>query len=134
MSRVYVLAAERALPLCDSQYLRTGEGGGCPIAVQQGFGVGPLDYYQQAVEELDYPMKPFRYEIMLGKNEQDLQNLQAYLKENFSLGETLELWSVWVGDVEPKHPPRFRGKAEDLDMDALEQFLSEKEACFTITI
>ncbi len=112
MSRVYVLAADKPLP-----------------------GLQELDYYRQAVEELGYPMKPFRYEFSLEKEETDLKYLRAYLVENFSQGETLELWSVWVhGDVNKKCPPRFQGRLADFDMDALEQFLSAKESCFTITI
>ena len=112
MSRVYVLATDKELP-----------------------GLHELHYYRQAVEELGYPMKPFRYEIALEKDERDLENLRAYLEEHFSQGEVLELWSVWLsGDVNKKCPPRFHGRLADLDMEALEQFLSAEELCFTITI
>ena len=135
MSRVYVLASDRELPLQDCQELRTQESGGYSITLLQGFKVDRLDYYHQAVEELGYPMKPFRYEFTLEKEEADLKNLQAYLTENFSQGESLELWSVWVhDDVNKKCPPRFRGRLKDLDMDALEQFLTAQELCFTITV
>ncbi len=112
MSRVYVLAADRPLP-----------------------GLRELDYYRQAVEELGYPMKPCRYELELKNGETALRNVQACLEKHFSQGETLELWSVWLsGDLNKKCPPRFRGRLEDFDMDALEQFLTSKELCFTITI
>ena len=40
MSRVYVLAADKKVP-----------------------GLEELSYYRQAVEELGYPMKPFRYDF-----------------------------------------------------------------------
>ena len=83
MSRVYVLAADRELS-----------------------GLEPLSYYRQAVEELDYPMKPFRYELSMENKENDLEHLRTCLEANFSPGETLELWSVWVGDVNKKCPPR----------------------------
>lgn len=111
MSRVYVLAADRALP-----------------------GLEPLSYYRKAVEELGYPMKPFRYELSLDKEETGLEYVRACLAKNFSQGERLELWSVWVGDVDKKCPPRFRGRLEDFDREALEQFLAAGELCFTITI
>lgn len=111
MSRVYVLAADRELS-----------------------GLEPLSYYRQAVEELGYPMKPFRYELSMENKENDLEHLRAFLEANFSPEETLELWSVWVGDVNKKCPPRFRGRLVDFDLEALEQFLSAKEICFDITI
>lgn len=111
MSRIYVLASDK--PLTGSE---------------------ELNYYRQAVEELGYPMKPFRYELTLENMEQDLENLRSYLEKNFSPGEVLELWSVWVGDVNKKCPPRFRGRLVDFDAEALEQFLSAEEICFDITI
>ena len=112
MSRVYVLAADKPLT-----------------------GMETLSYYRQAVEELGYPMKSFRYGLSLDEGERDLAHLRACLEENFSQGESLELWIVWLsGDINKKCPPRFRGRLADLDMEALEQFLSAKELCFTITI
>ena len=111
MSRVYVLASDK------------------PLA-----GMEELNYYRHAVEELGYPMKPFRYELSLEKEEEGLTNLRACLEANFSPGETLELWNVWVGDVDKKCPTRFRGRLEDFDMEALEQFMSAEEICFDITI
>lgn len=111
MSRVYVLAADRELPELE-----------------------PLSYYRQAVEELGYPMKPFRYEFSMENKKNDLEHLRVCLEANFSPGETLELWSVWVGDVNKKCPPRFRGRLADFDLEALEQFLSAEEICFDITI
>lgn len=134
MSRVYILAADKELPLCDFQEPRTSYSNGYAVTFDQGFKVEPLHYYRQAVDELGWPMKPFRYEFVMEKEETDLVNLRACLEANFSPGETLELWSVWVGDVNKKCPPRFRGKLEDFDMEALEQFLTARELCFTITI
>ncbi len=133
MSRVYVLAADRELSLRDCQQPHT-RGRGISVTFPSGFKVEPLDYYRQAVEYLGYPMKSFRYELELEKEETDLENLRTYLEEHFSQGETLELWSVWVGDVNQKCPPRFRGRLADFDMDALEQFLAAKELCFSITL
>ena len=111
MSRVYVLAADKPLT-----------------------GLEELNYYRQAVEELGYPMKPFRYEFSMENKENDLEHLRACLEANFSRGDTLELWSVWVGDVNKKCPPRFRGRLADFDLEALKQFLSAEEICFDITI
>ena len=134
MSRVYILAADKELPLCDVQKPRASHAGGYAVTLQRGFKVESLHYYRHAVEELGYPMKPFRYELSLEKEEEGLTNLRACLEANFSPGETLELWNVWVGDVDKKCPTRFRGRLEDFDMEALEQFLPAEEICFDITI
>lgn len=134
MSRVYILAADKELPLCDFQKPRASHAGGYAVTLQRGFKVESLHYYRHAVEELGYPMKPFRYELSLEKEEEGLTNLRACLEANFSPGETLELWNVWVGDVDKKCPTRFRGRLEDFDMEALEQFLPAEEICFDITI
>ena len=72
--------------------------------------------------------------MLFRSKETDLENLRACLEANFSPGETLELWNVWVGDVDKKCPTRFRGRLEDFDMEALEQFMSAEEICFDITI
>ncbi|MCI8304875.1 MAG: hypothetical protein HFF52_09700 [Lawsonibacter sp.] len=112
MSRVYVLAADKELS-----------------------GLEPLSYYRQAVEELGYPMRPFRYELLLENKEGDLEYLRHRLEKDFSPGEVVELWSVWLsGDVNKRCPPRFRGRLADFDMEALEQLLSAEEICFDITI
>lgn len=132
MSRVYLLAADKELPPCDFQEPCTSCSGGYTVTLLQGFKVEELSYYRQGVEELGYPMKPFRYELSMQNEEEDLKNLRAYLEENFSRGEVVELWSVWVGDVNKKCPPRFRGRLEELDLEALEQFLSAEEICFRV--
>ena len=135
MSRVLVIAADKELPLCDFQEPCTSQSGGYTATFDQGFKVEALNYYRQAVEELGWPMKPFQYEFALEKIEKDLENLGGYLEKNFSSGEFLELWSVWLsGDVNKKRPPRFQGRLSDFDMDTLEQFLSAEEICFDITI
>ena len=132
MSRVYLLAADKELPPCDFQEPCTSCSGGYTVTLLQGFKVEELSYYCQGVEELGYPMKPFRYELSMQNEEEDLKNLRAYLEENFSRGEVVELWSVWVGDVNKKCPPRFQGRLEELDLEALEQFLSAEEICFRV--
>lgn len=135
MSRVYILAADKELPLCDFQEPRTSYSNRYAVTFDQGFKVEPLHYYRQAVDELGWPMKPFRYEFVMEKEETDLVNLRAYLTENFSSGEVLELWSAWLsGDVNKKCPPRYRGRLADFDLEALEQFLTAEEICFDITV
>ena len=134
MSHVCVLASDKELPLCDCQSPRTTNQGNYQITVNQGFKVEELNYYRYSVEELGYPMRPFRYEFTLEKNVEDLQNLRSYLEANFSHGEIVELWSVWVGDVNKRPPPRFQGSLEDFDVEALAQFLAAEEICFDITI
>ena len=112
MSRVYLLATEKELP-----------------------GLEELSYYRRAVEELGYPMKPFRYGITPEQEKADRKNLRSFLEANFTQGETLELWSVWLsGDLNKKCPPRFRGRLADFDQEALEQFMTAEEICFIITI
>ena len=84
MSRVYLLAADKELPLCDFQKPRASHAGGYAVTLQRGFKVESLHYYRHAVEELGYPMKPFRYELSLEKEEEGLTNLRACLEANFS--------------------------------------------------
>ena len=134
MSHVCILAADKKLPLCSRQEMRTVQSRNTAITFQQGFQLEELIYYHQAVADLNYPMKPFLYELSLEENELDLRNFRRYCAENFSQGETLELWSVWVGDVNQKIPPHYRGTFQDFDMEALKQFLSAKEICLTITM
>ncbi|NCE64721.1 hypothetical protein D1159_09005 [Pseudoflavonifractor sp. 524-17] len=135
MSRVYVLAADKELPLCNFQESHTSYSGGYSVTFRQGFKVEPLHYYRRAVDELGWPMKPFRYEFVMAKEETDLVKLRAYLTENFSSGEVLELWSVWLsGDVDKKRPTRFQGRLADFDTQALKQFLDAEEICFDITV
>ena len=63
MSRVYLLAADKELPLCDFQKPRASHAGGYAVTLQRGFKVESLHSYRHAVEELGYPMKPFRYDF-----------------------------------------------------------------------
>lgn len=118
MSRVYLLAADKPLPAYTSENFQTA----------------PLEYYRQAVDELGYPMKPYRCELSLEKNERSVRNLRVCLEEHCSHGDCVELWSVWVGDVDRKCPPRFQGELEDFDLETLEQFLDAKEICITVRI
>ena len=63
MSRVYILAADKELPLCDVQKPRASRAGGYAVTLHRGLKVESLHYYLHAVEELGYPMKPFRYDF-----------------------------------------------------------------------
>lgn len=135
MSCVHLIAASKELPLCDRQVFRGHTRGKFAVGLTGGFKVEPLEYYRRAVDALGYPMLPFRYECALENVEDDLMNLRAYLEANFSPGEILELWSVWLsGDADKKCPPRFRGRLDDFDREALKQFLDTREKCFTITV
>jgi len=139
MSRVILIAADKPLPLCDKQEERTKtlklpDGEDFIITYPDGFMVDDHTYYRRAVEELGYAMKSCQYELHFGEQETDLSHFLAYLRENFAPGETLELWSVWVGD-EP-HPELIRCSKtpKELDLAILEQLSYADQLCITITI
>ena len=121
MSHVTLLCADRSLPLYPSCSRRTRivRDGRTTIQVEEdGFSVQPNEYYDQAVEELGFPMKPHRYELDLRATTGDAEELHTYLEKNLCPGETVELWSVWV----PRYPEdsltRYQGRLADLDLDA----------------
>lgn len=145
MSRVYLIAADKPLPLCDKQTERASTtvvgGTPCTISFVQGFRIGEHSYYRYAVDLLNYPIKPYQYELSLERHEDDLAHLKQYLAKNFSTGETVELWCIWVGIDQSGRLPHYRGALADLDMETLEQFLNPGQengapgqCCLTITI
>ena len=127
MSRVLLLASDKPLPFCDRQCERTKTsviaGETFSVTALFGFRVFEHAYYRGAVEELNLEMKPHRYELELEADEDDLAHFKAYLEENFSPGETFELWNVWVGTDDLGHPTRYHGALADFDMETLRQFL-----------
>ena len=64
-----------------------------------------------------------KYELELELYEDDLASLKQYLAENFSVGETAELWSIWVGIDQSGRLPHYSGFLKDFDMETMEQFL-----------
>jgi len=128
MSRVLLLAADKPLPLKDCRELRTKEvrvnGTTYAVSMEMGFNVEPHSYYRDAVDGLGYEMKPYQYELSVEADETDLQNLRAYLKENLSPGESVELWNLWVDMDQPRYLPHYRGALAEFDLDTLEQFCS----------
>ena len=134
MSHVTLLCADRPLPLQEpkTRRIRTVRDGGHTIQVEEdGFSVRPNEYYQHAVEELNFPMKGMRYELDLRAAPEDAAALRAYLEANLTPGETVELWSVWV----PRYPEdglaRYRGRLPDLDREAIEP-LEKWNTCITV--
>ena len=127
MSRVYLIAADHPLPLCDRQEERTSTCmvSGTPFAIScvQGFCVAEHRYYRHAVDMLNYPIKPCQYELALELHEDDLAHLKEYLTQNFRPGETVELWSIWVGIDQSGRLPHYSGFLKDFDMETMEQFL-----------
>ena len=127
MSRVLLLAADKPLPLCDKQCERTKtttiQGETFSFTALYGFRVFEHAYYRDAVEMLNYPMKPHQYELELELHEDDLAHLKTYLQEHFSPGETFELWNVWVGADDLGRPTHYCGDLHDFDMETLHQFL-----------
>ena len=143
MSRVYLIAADKPLPLCDKQAERTSTtlvNGKTTISFVRGFRVSEHRYYRHAVDALGYSIKPWQYELEVELHPDDLTHLKQYLAENFSAGETVELWSIWVGIDSPNRVPRYRGTLADFDQETLEQLLKPDahgnpgQCCLTITI
>ena len=134
MSRVYLIAADKPLPLCDKREERTATVGKYTVSTLCGFQLSEHSYYREAVELRVLPMKPHQYELQLECNERDLASLRDYLAEQFASGESVELWSLWVGNEPEGRPVRCRGKLSDFDMDTLQQFLTAPQICMTITI
>ena len=86
MSHVFLLCADRPLPLYDSHTRRVRAEG--PVTVERdGFSVQANEYYRAAVEELDFPMKPCRYELDLEPTGQDAGLLRTYLERHLRPGE-----------------------------------------------
>ena len=134
MSRVYLIAADKPLPLCDRREERTAAVGKYTVSALCGFHVTEHRYYRDAVELLNLFMKPYQYELQLECNVRDLDALREYLAGQCERGACVELWSLWVGDVTEPHPVRYQGRLSDFDMDALQQFLAAQQICMTITI
>ena len=130
MSHVILLCADRPLPLYDSHARRVRAEGSVTLE-RDGFSVQANAYYRQAVEELDFPMKPCRYELDLRATTGDAEELHTYLEKNLCPGETVELWSVWV----PRYPEdglsRYRGRLDGLDREALAP-LEGWNVCMTV--
>ena len=146
MSRVYLIAADKPLPLCQAEqpWTRTIKlselyrnpdlrGQERTVSGISHFNVQEHRYYRSAVAELEVDMKPFQYELEVEKDQWGLEQLTAYLKENFTSGEQVELWSLWVGDTLGR-PVRYAGSLADFDMETLQQFFSAEAICITITI
>ena len=136
MSRVCLIAADKPLPLCDRQAERasavTVSDKAFTVSFVRGFRVAEHTYYRSAVDILNYPIKPYQYELELELHEDDLRHLLEYLSAHFSPGETVELWSIWVGiDNNGRLPPHYTGKLADFGMDTLEQFLKPEAASRT---
>ena len=134
MSHVTLLCADRPLPLQEAQTrrVRTVRDGGHTVQVEEdGFSVRPNEYYDQAVEELNFHMKRTRYELDLRSTPEDAAALRAYLEANLAPGETVELWSVWV----PRYPEDeltwYRGRLANLDQEAIEP-LGKWNTCITV--
>ena len=108
-----------------------GARGGSRHGGGDGFSVQANEYYRQAVEELDFPMKPCRYELDLEPTDQDAGLLKQYLEQQLRPGEEVQLWSVWV----PRYPEdglsRYRGQWEELDREAL-TLLEGWNVCMTV--
>ena len=146
MSRVYLIAADKPLPLCEkeqpwsrvitlSEHFRNPELRGQKHLVSgvDHFSVREHIYYRGAVADLELEMKPHQYEFEAADSEWGVDQLTSYLKETFSSGDQVELWSLWVGG-DPSRPVRYAGPLSDFDLETLRQFFTAEAICITITI
>ena len=146
MSRIYLIAADRPLPLCGmeenwTRVMNLSERFHNPdlrgqervISGRSQFRIQEHSYYRGAVDELGLELKGYQYELEVTEDQWGLEKLTAYLKENLSSGEQVELWSLWVGN-ENIPPARYRGHLNDFDMDTLHQFFGAESICITITV
>ena len=130
MSRVILLCADHPLPLYDSQTRRADFLRGVRYE-EDGFSVQPHVYYRPAVDDLELPMKPHRYELGLRATAQDAALLRDYLRQSCAPGEQVELWNLWVGDG-PTRPHRVGGRLAGLDSDTIRQLKEQFQICLTI--
>ena len=125
MSCVLLLAADKPLPLCDERgevtHTVTVQGKAYTVTAMGGFSVNDHRYYRHAVEKLGYEMKPFQYELDLRPVQEDLEPFKAYMERQFSSGEEVQLWNLWVGNA-PGPLTCLRGEWKDFDLDTLKQF------------
>ena len=138
MSSVMLIAADKPLPLADCQEMRVYRKSGVSIALEAGFAVWEPVYYRKAVDDLGFAIKPFQYELSVENRETDWHALLRYLRDNLSPGESVELWSLWVGNG-PGILRRYRGSLADFDMEAFGQLfegdnlLENGQTCLTVT-
>ena len=128
MSRVMLIAADKPLPCCDFQVMRTKTitiptGEQFQVSAPSGFLVEEHSYYRDAVEQLHLAMKPHQVEFNLQTDESDLLHLKEYLAENFTTGEDAELWNLWVGIDRDDRVFHYQRRLSDLDLEAIKQFL-----------
>lgn len=122
MSCVYLIAADKELPLCDKKEFRehtnTVNGETFTIGFDCGFSVAPHTYYREAADELGLELKPFQYELDFEPCQTDLDHLLAYLRENLAPGEEVELRSLWLGSGGGR-VRHYRGRLSEFDLDTL---------------
>lgn len=138
MSRVILLAADHPLLYYQSDLQRPSRPSSGPFLVtlppeSYCFSVQPHEYYRPAVEELGLEIKPYQYELNLKATGQDAQQLRDYLARHCKAGEQVELWNLWVGDMNARSL-HLTGPLSDLDQDTLEQLFEKDQTCMTITI
>ena len=136
MSRVILLAADHPLPYYQSDIQRPSPLSRGPIVVtlpweSYCFSVRPHRDYRMAVDELGLEIKPYQYELNLKATEQDTRELQNYLAQHCQTGEQVELWNLWVGDVNVR-AFHLEGPLSDLDKETLEQLFEKDQTCMTI--
>ena len=118
MGRVYLLAADKELPLVNCQEFRVKTVRKVEIGMDSGFKLEPHRYYRESVDCLGIEIKPFRYEMDFQVCQTDLDHLLAYLREHYASGEKVELWSLWVGSGAGR-TRHYRGKLSEFDLDTL---------------
>ena len=137
MSAFHLLAADRAIPLCDDSSWQMEEHtvgqNTISIPCRMGFALFPRPL--NPCDILHCETKPHCYELSLSQDEVCLAAFKKHLSTHLVPGETVELWSVWASsEIDRTSPPHFNGRLSDFDMDTLAQFLADGERCLKITI
>lgn len=78
-------------------------------------------------------MKPCRYELGLRATGQGAALLRNYLSLHCTTGEQVELWYLWMGEVNVR-AFRLAGSLANLDTDTLKQLEEREQTCITLTI
>ena len=122
MSHVNLIAADKELPCTGWEQVKETDllfiSSGPALLDDELCMVSPHEYYRDSVDELDLEMKPFQYELSFYPCRGHLNRLLAYLRDNFSPGEEVELWSLWVGSGAGR-VHRYWGKLSEFDLDTL---------------
>lgn len=70
----------------------------------------------------------YKYEVKFGYQEDKLPQLLDYLKNNIQLEQELELWNIWVSEVD-ESIPYSRCSIEELSLELLTEWFNQYGCC-----